>query len=417
MGPDPEVADLRDAFRSVFVAGRWLLAWAEGAESLRLLLGEELSQRALWALAVLSAYNLVSLILVHRLPPRRLPAGPLLALDLLLAGLAAFPTGGAFLNACTLILLAGALLYGVLGGVLVGAGAALLAGMLGQSDRSPYFLLIGTFTGYLMERLRSWFRSHQEDIARARERDIAAEATRREMALARAIQQAALPVTPPCAPGLQIAARCTWAHEVGGDFHLFLGEGERRGLVLGDVSGKGVAAALVATSVAHLLPWLDPLGDPGAALARLNRDLIERLPADAFVTLVFAEVDPGAGTLGLWSAGHPPALLWRAGERQVREAQAHNFFLAFREPWSAEPERLPFAPGDVLLLYSDGLIEARNDRGEIFGIERAAAVLAQNADKCVEEIAGALARAAGEWGPLTDDLTLLVCRRVAEGGT
>jgi sigma-B regulation protein RsbU (phosphoserine phosphatase) len=185
-------------------------------------------------------------------------------------------------------------------------------------------------------------------------------------------------------------------------------------LVVGDVSGKGVPAALISTTVAHLLPSLQPLNDPALAFHELNKDLTERLPSSAFVSLVLAEVDTRSGGLRTWNAGHPPALLWRGGQERVVQTDIHNLLLGILPDYHCRPEEWLLEIGDVLLLYSDGLIEAPNAQGERYEIERAAEVLRQNAHRSAEEIADAFVSAIRQWGNLSDDLTLLVCKRVSE---
>ena len=423
----------RDTFRGLLIAGRWLLVGAETAGSLLLLFlrPEHLTPDAPEILALLFLYNALTLVWVHRTTTfvsRRMVLS-LLVLDLAFVAVAAAATGGSgspFLGQCFLIIFVGALFYGLRGGVLVGAASALLTALLalgntgGQRrdlvDLAPYFLVSGALTGYLVDYLHTWFRRFRESEVQAHRREVGAEAVRKEMELAWEMQRAALPVAPPCVAGLEIAARSEFAREVGGDFHLFLTEGERRGFVVGDVSGKGIPAALAATSIGHLLPWLRPLSDPDRALADLNRHLSERLPTEAFVTLALAETDLAGGTLRLWGAGHPPALCWQARTGRVVEAcEARGMALGIFPVWKGEAAEFPLEESDVVLLYSDGLVEVRNKQGEQFGAERAADVLAEHAAGGADAVADALVCRAREWGRLDDDLTILVCRRLPEG--
>jgi serine phosphatase RsbU (regulator of sigma subunit) len=144
----------------------------------------------------------------------------------------------------------------------------------------------------------------------------------------------------------------------------------------------------------------------------LNQDLTERLPDQAFVTLTLVLADLSRGRVCVWSAGHPPALLWRAGGAEVVETRVQSPLLGVFPTWEGCAEELPMETGDVLLLYSDGLIETRNARGEEFDLSRAASVLAQHAHESAEEILDALTEAVNRWGTPADDLTILVCRRV-----
>jgi hypothetical protein len=424
----------RETFRSLLVAGRWLLVAAETAESLLLLSQNrrDLAPEAGAILALLFLYNALTLVFVHRATfVSRKRVLSLLVLDLTFVAAAAWATGGSgspFLGQCFLIISAAALFYGLQGGVLAGAASALLTGLLvlrnpkgpwedlrDLGDLAPYFLISGALTGYLVDHLHTWFRRFREGEVETRRRDIAAEAVRREMELAWEMQRAVLPVAPPCVDGLEIAARSEFAREVGGDFHLFLDDGERRGFVVGDVSGKGIPAALAATSIGHLLPWLHPLCDSDQALSDLNQHLCERLPTEAFVTLALVETDLAAGSLRLWSAGHPPPLCWQARTGRVVEAcAAPGMALGLFPSWTGEASEIAFDAGDVLLLYSDGLVETRNAQGEQFGAERAGEILAENAVAGPDAVAEALVGRVREWGALDDDLTILVCRRLPE---
>jgi hypothetical protein len=418
--------ELLYSFRSLLIGGRWLLVAAESTMTVLILVSECLSERTVLALLLLTLYNAVSLVVVHRGPLRHLTLSRLLSVDLLFVAIVSHGTGDSqspFLGQCYLIIFAAALSYGFAGGMAAGVASALITAVLAYlrpaglwediRDLVPYFLLAGAYSGFLMARMQVWFQQYQDGVARERQRELQAEATRREMELARSMQEAALPAAPPPVAGLDLAARSQFAREVGGDFYLFLTDEERVGLVIGDVSGHGIPAALTATSIGHLLPWLRPLEDPRQALDSLNQDLAERLPTDSFVTIMLAEVDRCPGRLRLWNAGHPPALLWRAQEARVVEARSCNPLLGVFPSWDGRPEEWPLLPGDLLALYSDGLVEVRDARGEPFGSARAAEVLARNAGGSADAIAAALIQAAMDWGAQSDDLTVLVCRCVS----
>jgi len=428
---DADPQDLLAAFRLQLIAGRWLLIGAETVETALLLPFARLDRGAVPALALLFVYNAVSLLIVHRVPLRRAPVPWLMALDVLFVALAAYYTGGSgspFLGQYYLIILAAALFYELPGGLAVGIAAAVIAALLapispgggwegiGRDLRNlaGYYVLVGGFTGYVVRRMKAWFRCYQESQAEIRVREVEREVARREMELGRTMQRTALPARPPQVPGLDLAVRLEPAREVGGDFYLFLSAERRVGLVVGDVMGKGLPAALIATSITYLLPALRPLADPAGAIRELNSSLHERLPEGAFVTMVLAEADAGSGTLRIWNAGHPPWLCWRAREGRVIEGKTGNPVLGIFTGCDCRSEEWPLENGDVLLLYSDGLIETPGASGELFGSERAAGVLAGNAGREAAEIVDALVGAVRQWGTLGDDLTLLVCKRVSD---
>jgi hypothetical protein len=423
--PRTERQSLLDTFQVPVIGGRWLLVAAATIESVLFLVTGPPPGTGLLTLGLLFVYNVISLVVVHRVPVRRVPVPGLLALDLGFVAAVAYQTGGTaspFLGQCFLIIFAAALFYGFWGGLAIGAVSVVIAvsvsgttaGDAGRELRTfiPYFLIGGGFAGYLTERIRTWFRRYRESSRQARARELEAQIAEREMVLARQMQRAALPPNPPAMPGLDMAVRSRQARHVSGDFYLFIPDQHRIAVVIGDVSGKGFPAALISTTIGHLLPWFRPLRDPKAALLNLNRDLQERLPVDAFVSLILADLDVEAECLRLWTAGHPPALLWRAAEGRVVEAAVHNPILGIFPTWEACPEDLPLRAGDMLALYTDGLIEVRNEAGEMFETRRADEVLAANAHRSAAEVAQALVDAAAEWGELTDDLTVLVCKRV-----
>jgi sigma-B regulation protein RsbU (phosphoserine phosphatase) len=204
------------------------------------------------------------------------------------------------------------------------------------------------------------------------------------------------------------------AHEVGGDFLVYLPWKGRAGIGIGDVCGKGVPAALISTSIGHLLPWLRPMEDPPRALRDLNEDLLARIPPDTFVSMVLADIDLESWSVQLWTAGHPPALLWKAARGQVQQAEVHNQILGILPEFHCEREDWHLEAGDVLLLYTDGLTEVRSPAGEQFDLERVTAVLSAHAGDAAGAVAEALLAAARSWGELADDLTLLVCKRPPE---
>jgi serine phosphatase RsbU (regulator of sigma subunit) len=433
--------DLLETFRGPLIGGRWILVGVETLETVLLLRSEPPGEQGKLVLLLLFLYNAVSLVVLHRLPVRRVPLFGLLALDLLFVTAAAFCTGGPespFLGQFYLIIFAASLIYGWRGALPVSCAAAAATVILACFDLEPdpagpwrdlrdlipYFLIAGAFSGFLVERVSRWFDSYHESQLHARqlereaeralrEQQVQAELATREMELARSMQMAALPASPPRVEGLDIAAQTEFARQVGGDFYLFLQDGGRVGLATGDVCGKGLPAALASTSICHLLPWLKPLRDARRALADLNADLIERLPDGSFATLALADVDLASRSLRLWNAGHPPALLYRAATGQVVETRVHNPLLGVLARWDAEPEECPFGPDDVLLLCTDGLVEARGPAGELFGMERAAAALAGSASRPASEIAAALVLAVREWAAPSDDLTVLICKRSA----
>jgi sigma-B regulation protein RsbU (phosphoserine phosphatase) len=415
--------------RATLHQGRWLLAASEIVVSLFVLARGQAAAPVLLTLGALTLYNLLSILAVRRPVMPRFLVPAMLALDLVFILLGARQTGGAqspFLFQCYLIILAGALWYDLIGGIAIGLASSLIAitaqyapfpldgqHILLLQNLIPSYLLAGGFTGFLVRHLKSYY-----------ERDVRAklseQASKQEMLLAHDMQKASLPLKPPDVHGLECAFLTRAAGDIGGDFLLFLSpEPEMSskpllGIVVGDVAGKGIPAALAATGIAHLLPWLEPLKDPGRALINLNSDLSERLPGEYYATLLFAEVAPEH--LCLWTAGHPPALLWRSDQaRVVADESVADPPLGLFPQWQGNPKVISWSVGDVLLLYTDGASETRNSKGQQFRADRIGAVLSSCPRAPAAEIVQKIYHAIEKWGTPVDDLTLVVCKRLDSG--
>jgi serine phosphatase RsbU (regulator of sigma subunit) len=409
--------------------GRWALALTESAISLFLALWYRERPPAAWvAMGLLLAYNMVVLAQLYRLSILRIPIRLLVVLDLLFLGNAAYYTGAAtspYLGLCYLIVFVAALFGDLKGGLGVGLLAGLMTVALGVMDNTnhweivrdtaPYFLIVGGFTGYLVTQMKTYFTRYQEGLARELQQKHTEQNHQHELELAREIQLSSLPREVPQVPGLSLVLRSEPSLEVGGDFHAFITDSatERLGLAVGDVAGKGIAAALVATSIGSLLPYLDPLRGAHHALVRLNKDLCGRLPATTFATLLYAEIEARAGTLRLWNAGHPPALIWRARDGHVESASCGQAPpLGLFAIWRAPEQELTLAPGDLLILHSDGITEARTQRGQSYFDEaRLLEIIRAHAPHGPEALADAVFAALHEGGVPGDDLTLLLCQR------
>ncbi|HEY3567717.1 MAG TPA: SpoIIE family protein phosphatase [Thermoanaerobaculia bacterium] len=236
---------------------------------------------------------------------------------------------------------------------------------------------------------------------------------RQELETARRIQQSILPEEMPRVAGLDLAARYVSATEVAGDFYDFLPcEGPRAGLLIADVSGHGVPAALVASMLKVATAAEIPhAASPARVLSEMNQIFHGKL-RNQFITAFCVHLDLEAGRITWSGAGHPPALLWRGSEGKVEELAPGGPVMGRLRRAPYPEASLPLEPGDRLLLFTDGIPEALSPAGEPFGDERLQALLAAHAPQSAERIAEALLARVAEWtgrsASFDDDLTFVV---------
>lgn len=238
----------------------------------------------------------------------------------------------------------------------------------------------------------------------------------RELELAHAIQRNLLPPVAPTMPGYQIAYRWRSAHEVGGDFFDFIPLDARRlGLVVADVSDKGVPAALYMMFARTLLRAAAFSGrTPAAALQRTNELILSDSTSDMFVTAYYSVLDAVSHRLTYASAGHNLAFYAPAGACDAREMITAGIALGIVEQTEIEQKTLDLCPGDVVLFYTDGAIDTLNATGEAFGEERLREILCVHRHEPAEAIAEAIDQAvqafAGNQAQY-DDFTLVLVKR------
>ncbi|MGH9246003.1 MAG: ATP-binding SpoIIE family protein phosphatase [Acidimicrobiales bacterium] len=235
-----------------------------------------------------------------------------------------------------------------------------------------------------------------------------------ELRVAQLIQQKFLPHEPPDLPGWQVAALYRPARAVGGDFYDFipLPDGQV-GIVIGDVTDKGVPAALVmATTHAILRAEAPRLAAPARVLERANDLLVNETFEHMFVTCLYAVLDPASGHLCFANAGQ--SLPYLHGEAGVVELRATGMPLGMLPDRHYEETSLTVAPGDDLLLYSDGLTEAHGPGREMFGVPRLAELVAGGAggEGLIDVLLGELAAFTGPDWEQEDDITLVTLQRI-----
>jgi serine phosphatase RsbU (regulator of sigma subunit)/predicted ester cyclase len=234
-----------------------------------------------------------------------------------------------------------------------------------------------------------------------------------ELEVARRIQQASLPKEMPQLEDWQINPFYQPAREVGGDFYDFLDLADGRlGVVVGDPTGKGVPAALMMASTRSTLRAVAQASEsPGDALRRVNDPLATDIPNNMFVTCFYAILDPQSGTLSYANAGHDLPYLHRNGEAE--ELRARGMPLGLMPGMSYEEGEASLGEGGCVLFYSDGLVEAHDPRGEMFGFPRLRALVAEHGEErslgnyLLEELYSFV----GEGWQQEDDITLLTLRR------
>jgi serine phosphatase RsbU (regulator of sigma subunit) len=246
------------------------------------------------------------------------------------------------------------------------------------------------------------------------------QSTEQELRLARSIQRASLPKEVPQLEGWQISPYYQPAREVGGDFYDFhpLSEG-RLGLVVGDATGKGVPAALVMSTTCGMLRLAaQSSSSPGEMLQRVNETLFPYIPPNMFVTCFYCILDPKSGTLSYANAGHDLPYLHRDGAAE--ELRATGMPLGLMPGMRYEEKETILEAGEAALLYSDGLVEAHDPKGEMFGFPRLRALVAEHADQeerpLGEFLMEELYTFVGEGWEQEDDITLLTLRRSAPVG-
>ena len=240
----------------------------------------------------------------------------------------------------------------------------------------------------------------------------------RELEVARSIQQASLPEEVPELEDWRIDPFYQPAREVGGDFYDFhlLPEG-KLGIVVGDATGKGVPAALVmSTTCGMLQSTARALGSPspGEVLAQVNETLVARVPTNMFVTCFYAILEPQSGSLRYANAGHDPPHVRRSND-EAEELRARGMPLGLMPGMGYEEEVASLSEGEIVLFYSDELVEAHDPKGEMFGFPRLRALVVKHGEKgsLAEFLMEELYSFVGEGWEQEDDITLLTLRRSA----
>lgn len=239
-----------------------------------------------------------------------------------------------------------------------------------------------------------------------------------EITVAQQIQRAMLPRANPDVPGWEFAAVYEAARIVGGDFYDFYelpGKPARLGVVVADVADKGVPAALFMALSRTIMRTTALSGrGPGSALLRANELILKDSASDLFLSAVYAAIEVKTGRMIYVNAGHNRPLWYRAAKGTVEELTARGVILGILEEITLEEQRIDLGPGDVLVLYTDGLTEALSKSGEEFGKERLMALLAGHAAGSAAQIQSAIMATYATFtggAEVVDDVTCVVVKR------
>jgi serine phosphatase RsbU (regulator of sigma subunit) len=242
----------------------------------------------------------------------------------------------------------------------------------------------------------------------------------RELQVARAIQQTFMPREMPGLQGWDLALAWRPARQVGGDFYDFFDlPGDRLGLVIADVADKGIPAALfmaLTRTLVRAAAVLHP--SPAAALAYTNALMTPDAHRGMFVTAIYGVVDLATGRLVYANAGHLPPLVWRRATATTEKAGRGGIALGVLETAKYSDRHLDLAPGDCLILYTDGITDAHSPAGEMYGLARVQALVdAAHCDSAHSLLAAidASVSAFAAGTPPADDLTMAVLHRQVEG--
>ena len=236
----------------------------------------------------------------------------------------------------------------------------------------------------------------------------------RDMEIAREVQSRLFPQFLPPLRTLQYTGACIQARVVGGDYYDFLDLGAGRlGIVLADISGKGIAAALLMANLQANLRsrYMVALEDPHQLLQSVNRLFFENTPEDSYATLFYADYDDANQCLRYANCGHNPPLLLRANGA-IERLGATATVLGLFTNWSCEVKKVSLGPGDVLVIYTDGVTEAPSQAGEEFGESRLQKIVRAQPQLPVKEMLAVILAEVEQFSGASqaDDLTLVIAR-------
>jgi serine phosphatase RsbU (regulator of sigma subunit) len=293
------------------------------------------------------------------------------------------------------------------------AGLAVVTFVLGISSGLAFFALPTAAIGLWATTFVRQVAAVAETSERLRRAEEDREREAQELSAARVIQQQLLPKELPSLPGWRLGSYYQPARAVGGDFYDFLELSDGQlAIVAGDVTDKGIPAALVMTTTYSIFRSDAPgLVSPGAVLEQANNRLYPDIPSHMFVTCLYAVLDPVSGRLRYAKAGHN--LPYVATADGVTELRARGMPLGAMPGMTYEENEAYLAPGDSILLHSDGLVEAHNPQGEMFDFPRLQEIVesSSGSEHLIDECLTELREFVGSDWEQEDDITLVTLQR------
>ncbi len=282
----------------------------------------------------------------------------------------------------------------------------------------PFLRLLGSLAGQLAQAVKIVEEREARELERLEKEKAQLENARvaREMELAKQIQLSLLPANPPDLAGIHIASRCVPAAHVGGDYYDFFKRSDSVvDMVIADVSGHSVGAALIMVETRTVLRTEGYSNtSPREVLAALNNVLYDDLGrAELFITMFFAKFNNITRQLTFATAGHNPPLHFSKGATTCRELDAEGLILGVNRDVIFEEKEIVLQSGDLLLLYTDGITEAQNADGELYGVERLCATVSAAYQESPEMIVNAILQQVNDYTKssfLEDDISLVVMK-------
>jgi sigma-B regulation protein RsbU (phosphoserine phosphatase) len=238
-----------------------------------------------------------------------------------------------------------------------------------------------------------------------------------ELEMSQVIQRGLLPKKIPNLSGMNISAFSRPAQIVGGDYFDFVDfKDGTHGIVIADVSGHGVSAGMFMSSLQTAFQTLVPESDsPLTALERINRLYIHNINFTTFVTIFLGKYDPKSHIMSYANAGHNSAYLYRSKTNEEIWLRPTGPAIGLVERFELRREEVELQPGDVFILYTDGITEAANPEGVLWGEDQLANIIRQNAASSAEQMIQSVLKTLGEYtngAPLADDVTLIISKAV-----